>query len=190
MWREALSTHVDEIVRTLEWEGPIERIEWDAGPYAYPVIPPAFVEERFEGPVTVMATNGRVHVVHGRWEVVIRGIDARGEHEVLARWELVRAQDASVAGETVAIHTTDGVQGSAHLVGASERRWLGASERRLGGASERWRIGASERRLGGASERALAGASERRLGGASERHLGGASERALGGGSGWPGWGR
>jgi hypothetical protein len=53
------------------------------------------------------------------------------------------------------------------MLGASEIRMRGASERLLAGASER--LGASERRLGGASERL--GASEHRLGGGSEDRL-------------------
>jgi len=130
----------------------------------------------------VTTRDGRTHVVQGRWEVVIRGIDARGEHSVVARWELSRTFDATVGHEHVA-SPARAVDGSVHLAGASERRWGGASERRLGGASERWRVGASERRLGGASELLAGGASERRHAGASERRLGGASERVLGGAS-------
>ena len=184
---EVIESAADPIVRTLQWDGPVERLEWEAGPFDYPVASPIYVEERWAGPVTATSVDGRTHVIHGRWQVVIRGIGAHGERRVIARWELRRTWDTTARGETMAaaVPGTDGtlVGASERAMGASERRLMGASELRLGGASELWGMGASERRLGGASELLLAGASERRLGGASERTTGGASERRLGGAS-------
>jgi hypothetical protein len=105
--------------------------------------PPAPVEERFAGAVTIHRERGGVRVVHGPWQVVIRGVGGWAERKVLATWEIVQSREhpggtASEAGP------------------ASERRSAGASEWRLGGASERLSVGASELRYLGASERALA----------------------------------
>jgi len=172
------------------WEGPVVRTSWEAGPFPFPVAPPAHAVERYEGPVAVQVQNGATRVVHAAWRVVIRGLGARAERRVLGVWEVrhwwTRGGDwrAPQAGAPAA-------------GGASERRWLAASELRLGGASEIYAVGASEVRLGGASEvlyrgasevlyrgaseLLYRGASEWRAAGASEARAAGASERRLGG---------
>jgi hypothetical protein len=164
----------------IEWEGPIMRTTWEAGPFPYLVEPPPYVEEHHAGGgVTVRSVDGRTHVVYGPWRVVIRGLGARAERRILAVWEVHRSW-AARAG--VAVHTAAGTSrapgGSEQVValGASERHWRAASELRLGGASELYRLGASELRYLGASEIFYAGASEWRLAGASERRFLGASE--------------
>ncbi len=198
---------------TWSWEtGPSES-SWQAGPFSYPTEVIVPVAERFDGPTLVYRSGEQVRVLHGPWQVIIRGIRPHSSRQVLARWEVHRTwvSVASRPGEAPALGLAGartGVPlGSSHALSASELRlrgssevfFLGASERRLGGASEtrflaasqwiargaseRRLIGASEWRLGGASERRLLGASERRLAGASERHMAGASERRLGGAS-------
>jgi hypothetical protein len=186
------------------WEsGPTES-SWQAGPFTYPteVIVPAV--ERHEGEARVYRTGEQVRVLHGPWQVVIRGINAHSSRRVLARWEVHRSwvsvatRSAEPAG---AVARSDGrpvgaserflAASELRLRGASEVFFLGASERRLGGASEtrflaasQWIArGASERRLTGASEWRLMGQSELRLMGASERRLSGASELRLMGAS-------
>jgi hypothetical protein len=164
--------------RTIEWEGPIIRSTWEAGPFTYPVEPPRYVEERYVGTATVRSVNGRSHIVYGPWQVVIRGIGARAEGRVLGVWEVHRSW-VSQAG--VAVRTVGGIvstPGSSEQVvqGASELRWRAASELRLGGASEVYMLGASELRYLGASETLYMGASEWRAMGASERRYLGASQ--------------
>jgi hypothetical protein len=189
------------------WEtGPSEST-WEAGPFSYPteLIVPAV--ERFEGTPHVYRSGEQVRVLHGPWQVVIRGINARASRRVLARWEVHRSW-LSVSTRTAEVGpgAALGVNGQRpggasermllsaselRLRGASEVFYLGASERRLGGSSEtrflaasQWIArGASERRLRGASEWRLQGASELRLQGASERHMQGASERRMQGAS-------
>jgi hypothetical protein len=145
-----------------------------------------------------------VRVMHGPWQVVIRGINAHSSRRLLARWEVHRSWlgvSTRAAEAPAGVLGYDGAPVGAsdrflaaselRLRGASEVFYVGASERRLGGASElrfiaasQWIArGASERRLGGASEYRFAGASEYRLKGASERRLMGASERHLQGAS-------
>lgn len=171
-WREWV-----EWARTIEWEGPVIRTTWEAGPFTYPVEPARYVEERFEDPVTVRSVNGTTHVVHSARQVVIRGIGARAERRVLAVWEVRRSWPAQ---EGVAVRTVEaaGTPGGSEQVvrGASELRWRAASELRLGGASEIYLLGASELRYLGASEVFYAGASEWRARGASEVRYVGASE--------------
>jgi len=196
-----------EWARTVEWEGPVVRTTWESGPFTYPVEPVSYVEERYEGPVTVRSVNGTTHIVHGARQVVIRGLGARAERRVLAVWEIHRSwpthEGVAVRRMGEAIGTRGG---SEQLVrGASEVRWSAASELRLGGASELYLLGASELRYLGASELSYSGASEWRARGASEmRYVGasewqergasesfyaGSSERLQGGASerGWPG---
>jgi hypothetical protein len=198
---------------TWSWEtGPSES-SWQAGPFSYPTEVIVPVAERFEGPTLVYRSGEQVRVLHGPWQVIIRGIQPHSSRRVLARWEVHRSwvSVASRPGEapvTGLPGVRNGVPlGASHALSASELRlrgasevfFLGASERRLGGASEtrflaasqwiargaseRRLTGASEWRLGGASEWRMLGASERRLAGASERHMAGASERRLGGAS-------
>lgn len=178
------------------WEsGPTES-SWQAGPFTYPteVIVPSV--EHHEGEARVYRTGEQVRVLHGPWQVVIRGINAHASRRVLARWEVHRSwvSVATRGGEQLGAV----VRGDGRPVGASER-FLAASEMRLRGASEVFFLGASERRLGGssetrflaasqwiargASERRLTGASEWRLMGQSELRLKGASERRLSGAS-------
>lgn len=187
------------------WETAPSESAWEAGPFSYPteVIAPAL--ERYEGQAHVYRLGEQVRVMHGPWQVVIRGINAHSSRRVLARWEVhrswvgvtTRAAQSSAAGVVGYEGTPVGASGrflaasELRLRGASEVFYLGASERRLGGASETRFLGASqyiargasERRLGGASEYRLAGQSELRFQGASERRLAGASERRLMGAS-------
>jgi hypothetical protein len=188
-WEELGTVQIDaEIMRSWSWHGDLETESWSAGPFSYPVALPNAIEETYAGPARVFRSGPRTHVVWGPWEVVIKGIGARAEREVLGHWEIFRSW--SVVGWPAGDGVADGSMAGLGKIGASELR-LGASELRLGGSSERFRIGASELRLGGASERAyigaseqlFRGASERRWGGASELRLAGASERRLGGAS-------
>ena len=183
-------------INTSRWEtGPVET-SWQAGPFSYPTTVIAPAVERHEGPRMVYRSGGQVRVLHGPWQVVIRGINAHSERRVLARWEVHRSW-VSVAARADAPEgalpsgslTPGGASermlsaSELRLHGSSELFYLGASERRLGGASESRFLGASQALMRGASERRLAGASELRLGGASERRLGGASERHFAGAS-------
>lgn len=175
------------------------RSSWEAGPFEMPVELPRYLEERHEGPTSTYTRDGRLHVVYGPWQVVIRGLGTRAERRVLAVWELARSWDAGggIEGRAPSAATAAARGGSElYALGASVWRWLVGSEVRLGGASEIYRVGASELRYRGASETFFVGASElrlrgasevrwraaseQRLGGASERHLGGASERHAG----------
>lgn len=179
------------------WESGPSESSWQAGPFTYPteVIVPAI--ERHEGEARVYRTGEQVRVLHGPWQVVIRGINAHSSKRVLARWEVHRSW-VSVATRGGELTEAVAVRGNGRPVGSSER-FLAASELRLRGASEVFFLGASERRLGGssetrflaasqwiargASERRLTGASEWRLMGQSELRLAGASERRLSGAS-------
>jgi hypothetical protein len=192
-------------LNTFRWEtGPVES-SWQAGPFSYPteVIAPAV--EHYEGPRVVMRSGPQVRVLHGPWQVVIRGINAHAEHRVLGRWEVHRSwlsleSRAAAVDPALAPGRGVGPAGASerHLAaselrlrGSSEVFFLGASERRLGGASESRFLGASqllqrgqsELRLAGQSELRLRGQSELRLSGASERRLAGQSELRMGGAS-------
>jgi hypothetical protein len=180
-WEEVGTMQIDaEITRSWSWHGDLETESWSAGPFSYPVAMPNSIEEKYSGPARVFRSGPRTHVVWGPWEVVIKGIGARAEREVLGHWEIYRSW--SVVGWPAGPGTADGSQAGLGPIGASDRR-LGGSELRLGGASERFRIGASELRLGGSSERAFMGASERLFKGASERRWGGSSELRMMGAS-------
>jgi len=186
------------------WESGASESGWEAGPFSFPteVVVPAV--ERFEGQAHIYRLGEQVRVMHGPWEVVIRGINAHSSRRVLARWEVHRSWlgvSARAAEAPAGIRAYDGapVGASERFLAASELRargasevfFLGASERRLGGASElrflaasQWIArGASERRFAGASEYRFVGASEQRFKGASERRLMGASERHMTGAS-------
>ena len=209
-WEEQFSDGHSEFHRQTSWESPVTISSWEAGPFTHPVEAPEAIRQAFVGPTRVYRVGGRTHVVHGPWQVVIRGLGAHFGHAVVARWEIFKSWIADEVREVHArdIHPVLPPGASEQLLpGASERRWRYASEARLGGASEifymgasevkargasermyigasQWMMrGASERLLGGASEVRLAGASERLLAGASESRLGGASERRLGGAS-------
>ena len=211
-WEEHMSDGTTEFHRETTWESPVMVSAWEAGPFHFPVTAPEPVREDFVGPSRVYQVGGRTHVVHGPWQVVIKGVGAHHGRAVIAHWEIYRSW---VAEEKAEVTTDTGLKevaipGSSERlrVGASERRWRYASEMRLGGASEVFFLGASEIRARGASERffmgasqyqmrgaserrslggsevRMRGASERMLGGASEVRLGGASERMLGGSEG------
>ena len=209
-WEEHSIEGHTEFHRQTYWESPVSITSWEAGPFVHPVEAPEAIRQAFVGPTRVYRVGGRTHVVHGPWQVIIRGLGAHYGRAVIARWEIYKSWIADEVKETHVrdIHPILQVGSSEQLLaGASERRWRYASEARLGGASEvyylgaselrargasermymgasQWVIrGASERRFAGASEIRLAGASERRLGGASEIRLAGASERRLGGAS-------
>jgi len=161
-----------------EWEGPIIRTTWAAGPFSYPVEPPRYVEERYDGTVTVRSEEGRSHIVHGPWRVVIRGLGAKAERRILAVWEVRRSWVAHTGLAVRAVGGPASAPGGSEqmILGASELRWQAASEVRLGGASELYLLGASELRYLGASETLYLGASEWRAMGASEQRYLGASE--------------
>jgi hypothetical protein len=206
-WEEHLSDGTTEFHRETTWESPVMVSAWEAGPFSFPVSAPEPVREDFVGPARVYRIDGRTHVVHGPWQVVIKGIGAHQGRSVVARWEIYRSWIGEERAEVASGQMKEiAMPGSSEkvLVGASEKRWRYASESRLGGASEVFFLGASEYRARGASERffmgasqykmrgaserqylggsevRMRGASERRLGGASEMQLGGASERRLG----------
>jgi hypothetical protein len=193
-WEEHHMDGTTEYHREMTWESPVMVSAWEAGPFAFPVSAPEPVREDFTGPARVYRVGGRVHVVHGPWQVVIRGVGAHHGRAVVARWEIYRSWVGEEKGEGHGTETIEVmVPGSSErlLVGASERRWRYASEMRLGGASELFFLGASEFRARGASERMylgasqyqMRGASERRTLGASEIRMRGASERLLAGAS-------
>jgi hypothetical protein len=178
------------------WQSGPNESSWEAGPFSYPteVIVPAV--ERFEGPAHVYRLGEQVRVMHGPWQVVIRGINAHSSRRVLARWEVHRSWlgvSTRAAEAPAGVLGYDGTRVGAserflaaselRLKGASEVFYLGASERRLGGASELRFIGASQWIARGASERRFAGASEYRFAGASEHRFKGASERRMMGAS-------
>jgi hypothetical protein len=127
--------------------------------------------------------DGRTHVVFGPWQVVVRGLGAFEERHVLSRWMVYRSFAVESGSEGPLESVGERILGSSALLGASERRFPGASELRFAGSSELLYRGASERRLGGASERIYGAASERLLRGASERGYVAASEKLLRGGS-------
>ena len=185
-WQEQSGAEWTGDVQRTEWVGPLMRTEWEAGPFTYPIeVPSSVVEMRDSGEISVRTENGRVHVVYGPWEVIIRGLGARAERRVLGKWEYRRQVAVSGGFERFAALSGELAPGSSEWMslGASERAWMGSSELLFGGASERSIMGASELRLGGASELMYTGASERRLRGASEWMYAGASERRLGGSS-------
>jgi len=192
-WEEYHTDGTTEFHREMTWESPVMVSAWDAGPFSFPVSAPEPVREDFTGPSRVYRVGGRVHVVHGPWQVVIRGVGAHHARQVVARWEIYRSWIAEEKAEGPGGAIEVKIPGSSErlFLGASERRWRYASEMRLGGASEIFFLGASELRARGASERMFLGASqfkargasERRLAGQSEIRLRGASERWLGGAS-------
>ncbi len=194
-WQEVFQTQWIEGRRFLEWSTPLLRTNWEAGPFPFAVESPGVVEEHFEGPVTVYPLErGRTRVVYGPWQVTIRGVGAKAEGRVIARWQVETSWVVSMGFERVVRELSPGaiarapgevaaMAGSSEALGASERRWLSASQLRMRGASELHMLSASELRLRGASENILGGASERRIVGASERRWLGASESGWGGAS-------
>jgi hypothetical protein len=193
-WEEYHSDGTTEYHRETTWESPVMVSAWEAGPFSFPVSAPEPVREDFTGPTRVYRVGGRVHVVHGPWQVLIRGVGAHHGRAVVAHWEIYRSWVAEEKAEGAGAGMVEiKLPGSSErlFLGASEKRWRYASEMRLGGASEVFFLGASEYRARGASERfylgasqlKARGASERRLLGASEVRLRGASERWLGGAS-------
>jgi hypothetical protein len=189
-WRETVEGSYETDLGHIQWEGPVHRSEWQAGPFSYPVDAPgaSILEHLATGDFSMRTEDGVVHVVYGPWQVVIRGVGARAERKVLATWEYRRS--VSVAGGFERDEAAGGVwepvapgASELRLVGSSERRWIGASELLARGGSELYMLGASERLFRGASERLRRGASERMFRGASERLWRGASERRLGGAS-------
>jgi hypothetical protein len=184
-WHEASGTAwAGDLTRT-EWIGPLMRTEWESGPFTYPIEVPSTVEVRDGGEMSVRTEHGRVHIVYGPWQVVIRGLGARAQRRVLGTWEYRRQVAVSGGTEKYGAVTGSVAPGSSEwmAMGASERAWLGSSEILARGASELWLMGASETRLGGASELMYAGASERRMRGSSELMYAGASERMMRGAS-------
>jgi hypothetical protein len=185
-WEEHFTDGTLEIHRQTNWESPVMVSAWEAGPFNFPVGAPEPVREDFVGPSRVYKVGGHTHIVHGPWQVVIKGVGSHHGRAVVARWEIYRswvAEEATVplGGEVRELP----IPGSSErlFVGASERRWRYASEARLGGASEIFFLGASELRARGASERLFIGASQYRMRGASEQRFLGASELRMRGSS-------
>ncbi len=172
-----------------EWAGPVRRTSWRAGPFPLQVEAPGRVEERYQGPTTVVTEAGGGRLVCGPWEVVIRGLGGWAEGRVVAHWRVYKSWPVEEGHEVWAVAAPLAVTAAApggeaaSPGGASERWWGAGSEQWLGGASELYRLGASELRLGGASEQRWAGASEVRFAGGSEEVWGGASELSYLGGS-------
>jgi len=196
-WEEFWRDERGEEHRIVSWESPVMVSSWESGPFTYPREVPSSTSESFQGALNVYKVEGRTHIVYGPWQVVIRGLGAHYQRQVVARWEVQRSWVAQegheVHGVRVVAHEGTGPGGSSELytLGSSELRWRGESELRLMGGSERMYLGASEpRALGsserlfrGASELLMRGASERRLAGESEQRFKGASERLFGGAS-------
>jgi hypothetical protein len=183
-WERFFTYEWADGLHRLEWEGPVVRSSWEAGPFSYPVEAPGYIEQRFEGRSVVFSEHGTTHIIYGPWQVVIRGLGARGERRILARWEMYTSWVAT-SGYTQHTETYKmSMPGASELlIGASERRWLGGSETLMRGGSEIYQIGASELRFAGATETRFRGASEYRARGASEQLYGGASEARVGGAS-------
>jgi len=188
-----------------EWVGPVVHTSWEAGPFPVPIEAPGLVEERHEGPVLVQKIGEKTRVIYGPWEVIIRGVGARAEGRVLARWEVRKSWVSDVGFEVVGgalrWRALAPEQGTARLARrvrgparGRERAALaggerGAPRRRLRGLQgrgervplprrQRDALRGREREPLPRSQRALArGASERLVRGASERAYAGASER-------------
>jgi len=192
-WEEHMIDGTTEFHRETTWESPVMVSAWEAGPFSFPVSAPEPVREDFVGPSRVYRVGDRTHVVHGPWQVVIKGVGVHQGRAIVARWEIYRSwvseEKAQLSGEPKEY----AIPGSSEklLLGSSEMRWRYASEARLGGASEIFFMGASEYKMRGASERMfkgaseylMRGASERQFAGSSEVRMRGASERMLGGAS-------
>jgi hypothetical protein len=213
VWEEFFGEGGETVHRSVTWQDATTAESWESGPFSYPVqvMPPTY--ESFEGPGYAWRVGEQVHVMHGPWQVVIRGLGSFVGRRVVSRWEVYRSwsqvtrveqADLGVggvgAGSSERFLGASMGQSELRFRGASEVFFLGASQLRLGGASEyayrggsEWLMrGASEKMMQGASEYSFRGSSERlarggseyRLGGASERRLGGASEGRLGGSEG------
>lgn len=178
---EVLGREWSESFRTFWESGQLEEgLGWESGPFATPFGPISVsVEYQRDGTMRIEYFEGKARVVHGPWQVVVRGLGATGGRAVFARWQVQRSWIAASGVERLSMVEGPGVRGGSGWLkaGASERSWQRASETRLAGASELLFWGASERRYGGASEVIFMGASEVRLRGASEIRLRGASER-------------
>ncbi len=183
-WSETIGPHVTWSVRG-------EGSSWAAGPFEYPVEIVAPTVEHYEGPRVVRQSGPEVRVLHGPWQVVIRGINATASRRVLSTWSIHRSWPARQEHQRTTFELAGAGRatfpGSSErvLLGASEKRLVGASELRLGGASEVHYLGASDRRLGGGSELRFLGASQWGMRGSSERVQVGASERRLAGQARW-----
>ena len=79
-----------EIRRTMSWEGPLVRTSWEAGPFFVPVELPSRIEEYHTGDVRITSRDGATRVLYGPWRVVIRGLGARAERQLLGVWEMTR----------------------------------------------------------------------------------------------------
>ena len=124
-WEEAGTTELyPELSYGWSWEGDREVASWSAGPFSYPVeLRSGLVRESYAGTARTFRVNGRTHVVWGPWQIVIRGVGAHAEQEVLARWEVYRSWTSSGWREV------EPTAGRGQPVGSSEL---------MAGASERW----------------------------------------------------
>jgi hypothetical protein len=195
-WTEAVMG--GRTLRWVRWTGPIHRQEWSF----------RHVEILLEGEQHMTRWEGGERVVFGPWTVTVSGLEPDGGRRVIDRWTMhyswvteggtVHVETAPIVRRILLAYRAGiaglgseaellGLLGSSEALqaGASEWRWLGASERLLGGASELGFGGASEWQWLGASERLFAGASERSRLAASEWTAAGASEWQAAGGAAW-----
>ncbi|MEW6273474.1 MAG: DUF4912 domain-containing protein, partial [Thermodesulfobacteriota bacterium] len=149
-WSEVLPEGFHELAGNGAWTSEVERTSWEAGPFTHAVaVPDRVVVEERPGHVRVETTTRGTRVVYGPWQVTVRGIGARAERRVLARWEITRAWStgggesrSSEVWEPVAPVAPGGSE-QALRRGASERRFGAASETRFAGGSEVFLLGAS-----------------------------------------------
>ena len=162
--------------RTFEWQGRPCATSLGGGPVSMRGRADGRSGERLAGTATGRAGGGAgSHVVHGPWQVVIRGLSARAERQVLAIWEVDRLAWTASAGPRSSCGRWSRPArraGAGARSGASER--AGARRARCGWAG----LGAVAPR----GERAAASSARARTlyGGASELRLArGASERLV-----------
>jgi len=201
---EWMETLIDgRVMRWIRWSGPVmaEHLPFLPRGASYRT-----VEVLFHGERRIIKMEGGEKIVYGPWKVVVEAVGSGGERKTIEQW-MVRQRWTTHEGmmrvETPAILTrilggrrvTVVQSGSeARLAqeewgsqvlqqGASEWRWIGASENMMQGSSEVLQRGSSEFFYLGSSERVYQGSSEMLYLGASETFELGASERMLGGSS-------
>jgi hypothetical protein len=99
--RSTSATATAEFHRQTAWESPVTISSWEAGPFTHPVEAPEAIRQAFVGPTRVYRVGGRTHVVHGPWQVVIRGLGAHFGRAVVARWEIYKSWIADEVKEVL-----------------------------------------------------------------------------------------
>lgn len=198
-WMESL---VDgRTMRWIRWSGPVMADHLLLLPKTGATY--RTIEVLFQGEKKIIKFEGGEKIVYGPWKVLVEAVGSEGERKTVEQW-MIRQRWTTHEGmariETPAIITrilggrrVSVVQAGseARLVedqwgselmqqGASEWRWLGASENMLQGSSEVLQRGSSELFYLGSSERLFQGSSEMLYLGASETFSLGASERYFG----------